>query len=203
MNVLVAYENSLSREFACHHLANSDPGLSIFTAASLAQSISVANGCDQLGVVALDLEMPDMDGLNGLRQFTRLCRHNPVLALMGPHHRAITARELVSAGGAGFLPYHLSADALLGALRLLHAGERFIPADMAVGRSGSTGLIVLTNREREVLHGIRSGQSNKEIASDLSLSEVTVKHHIKSLRGKLGARNRAHAVCLADELQLS
>lgn len=203
MNVLVAYENSLSREFACHHLAHSDPGLSILTAASLAQSIAVANGCETLGVVALDLEMPDMDGLNGLRQFSRNCRHSPVLALMGSHHHAVTARELIAAGGAGFLPYHLSADALLGALRLLHAGERFIPAEMAVGRSGSTGPIALTNREREVLHGIRSGQSNKEIASDLSLSEVTVKHHIKSLRGKLGARNRAHAVCLADDLQLS
>ena len=203
MNVLVAYENSLSREFACHHLANSDPGLSIVTAASLEQSISVANGCDQLDVVALDLEMPDMEGLNGLRRFSRQCRHSPVLALMGPDHQAVTVRELIAAGGAGSLPYHLSAAALLGAVRLLQAGERFIPAEMVVGRSGSTGLIVLTNREREVLHGIRAGQSNKEIASDLSLSEVTVKHHIKSLRGKLGARNRAHAVCLADELQLS
>ena len=203
MNVLVAYENSLSREFACHHLANSDPGLSIVAAASLTQSIAVANRCAELAVVALDLEMPDMDGLNGLRQFARGCRHSPALALMGPHNHAVTARELIAAGGAGFLPYHLSADALLGALRLLHAGERFIPAEMSIGRSGPTGLIALTNREREVLHGIRSGQSNKEIASDLSLSEVTVKHHIKSLRGKLGARNRAHAVCLADELQLS
>ena len=69
MNVLVAYEKPES-EFACHHL-NSDPGLSIVTAASLEQSISVANGCDQLDVVALDLEMPDMEGLNGLRRFSR------------------------------------------------------------------------------------------------------------------------------------
>lgn len=203
MKILVAYENSLSREFARHHLAIADPGLSILTASSLDQSISVANGCDHLGVVALDVEMPDMDGLNGLRRFMRSCRHSPVLALMGPDIRAVTARELIAAGGAGFLPYHLSADALLGALKLLHAGERFIPSEMAVGRSGAIGTIALTNREREVLHGIRSGQSNKEIAGELSLSEVTVKHHIKSLRGKLGARNRAHAVCLADELQLS
>ena len=50
--------------------------------------------------------------------------------------------------------------------------------------------------------GLRSGLSNKEIANNLSLSEVTVKHHIKSLRGKLGARNRVRAVCRANELDI-
>ena len=57
-------------------------------------------------------------------------------------------------------------------------------------------------REHDVLSGLPSGLSNKEIADNLSLSEVTVKHHIKSLRGKLGARNRVHAVCRANELDI-
>ena len=57
-------------------------------------------------------------------------------------------------------------------------------------------------REHDVLSGLRSGLSNKEIADNLSLSEVTVKHQIKSFRGKLGARNRVHAVCRADELDI-
>ncbi len=50
-------------------------------------------------------------------------------------------------------------------------------------------------REHNVLSGLRPGLSNKDIADNLSLSEITVKHHIKSLRGKLGARNRVYAVC--------
>jgi DNA-binding NarL/FixJ family response regulator len=58
----------------------------------------------------------------------------------------------------------------------------------------------LTGRERDVLNGLLSGQSNKEIARKHGLSEVTIKHHLKSLRSKLGARNRTHAVCRAIEL---
>ena len=60
----------------------------------------------------------------------------------------------------------------------------------------------LTRREHDMLSGLRAGLSNKEIADKLQLSEVTVKHHVKSLRGKLGARNRVHAICCAIELQI-
>ena len=71
---------------------------------------------------------------------------------------------------------------------------------MAIGGAGPS--IDLTRREHYVLAGLRAGMSNREIADLLALSEVTVKHHIKSLRGKLGARNRLHAVCRANELQI-
>ena len=54
-----------------------------------------------------------------------------------------------------------------------------------------------------VLNGLLSGQSNKEIARTHGLSEVTSKHHLKSLRSKLGARNRTHAVCRAIELGIA
>ena len=101
----------------------------------------------------------------------------------------ITASALIAAGGAGFLPYHMSPDALLGALRVLAAGERYLPANIMVRRGVPAGDIILTMREHDVLLGLWSGLSNKEIADNPSLSEVTVKHHIKSLRGKLGARN--------------
>ena len=58
----------------------------------------------------------------------------------------------------------------------------------------------LTGREHDVLSGLLAGSFNKEITRNLSLSEVTIKHHLKSLRSKLGARNRTHAVCRAIEL---
>ena len=61
----------------------------------------------------------------------------------------------------------------------------------------------LTGRERDVLNGLLAGQSNKEIAREHGLSEVTIKHHLKSLRSKLRARNRTHAVCRAIELGIA
>ena len=203
MRMILAYENSLSRDFAAHYLAGSDPMLDIHSAASLAQSIALANRLDRLDVVALDLGLQDLDGLAGLRRFKRDCRHDVPVVLTGARPGSITVSLLASAGGAGFLPYHMSAEALIGALRLVAAGERYVPAEMVTTRGVPQSGITLTMRERDVLSGLRSGLSNKEIADNLSLSEVTVKHHIKSLRGKLGARNRVHAVCRANELDIT
>ena len=202
MRLLLAYENGLSRDFASRHLGVADPDVAITTAASLGESLELANRLSSLDAVALDLEMPDMEGLTGLRQFRRKCRHSAPIAVMHSQPGVITASRLIAAGGAGFLPYHMSPEALLGALRVLAAGERYLPADMVIGRGMAPGDIMLTMREHDVLSGLRSGLSNKEIADNLSLSEVTVKHHIKSLRGKLGARNRVHAVCRANELDI-
>ena len=119
---------------------------------------------------------------------------------MDAQPKSVSVTDLVAAGGAGFLPYSLTEDAFLGALRLIMAGERYVPVDMALVSAGPA--IDLTRREHDVLAGLRAGMSNSEIADLLALSEVNVKHHIKSLRGKLGARNRLHAVCRANELQI-
>ena len=200
MDVLVALENSFSGDFAQHHVARSDPEMKIVTAGSLEQALSLANQADRLGAAALDLQMPDMEGLQELRRFRRDCRHRIPVAVMDSQPKAVSVADLVAAGGDGFLPYNLTADAFLGALRLIMAGARYAPVEMAIGGAGPS--IDLTRREHDVLAGLRAGMSNREIADLLALSEVTVKHHIRSLRGKLGARNRLHAVCRANELQV-
>jgi two-component system nitrate/nitrite response regulator NarL len=205
MRVLLAFENSLSRDFAQNHLVQNhqmiaDAGLTVLTAASLAEALVVANKTDMLAAAVLDLQMPDMKGLQGLRQFRRGCRHRLPVAVMDARPNTVSVADLTAAGAAGFLPYSLNPGAFLGALRLLVAGERYIPVDMITATPPLT--IDLTRREHDVLAGLRRGLSNRAIAKSLSLSEVTVKHHIKSLRGKLGARNRLHAVCRANELQI-
>ena len=85
---------------------------------------------------------------------------------------------------------------------MVAAGEVYVPVEMMAADSPITPRSQgwLTGRERDVLNGLLSGQSNKEIARKHGLSEVTIKHHLKSLRSKLGARNRTHAVCRAIEL---
>jgi len=205
MRILLAFENSLSRDFAQNHLAQNhlvaaDHGLVIMTAASLAEALVLANEAPGLDVVALDLQMPDMQGLQGLRRFRRECRHRVPVAVMDSRSDTVSIADLTAAGAPGFLPYSLGPEAFLGALRLLAAGERYIPVDMM--KMPPPLSIDLTRREHDVLAGLRGGLSNRDIARSLSLSEVTVKHHIKSLRGKLGARNRLHAVCRANELQI-
>ena len=88
---------------------------------------------------------------------------------------------------------------------MINVGEVYVPAEILAQEEqvNRTGRHWLTGRERDVLNGLLSGQSNKEIARTHGLSEVTIKHHLKSLRSKLGARNRTHAVCRAIELGIA
>lgn len=78
-----------------------------------------------------------------------------------------------------------------------------MPTDMIADDALRSNNQFLTGREHDVLSGLLTGSSNKEIAHNLSLSEVTIKHHLKSLRSKLGARNLTHALCRAIKLGIS
>ena len=119
---------------------------------------------------------------------------------------ALTSYRIFDAhGSSGYLPYSLGSAAILAAVRVLAAGETYIPVEMMAQSETMRDKVpnYLTRRERDVLNGLLAGQSNKEIARIHNLSEVTIKHHLKSLRSKLGARNRTHAVCRAIELGIA
>ena len=102
----------------------------------------------------------------------------------------------------GYIPKNIGIKAFYSAITLMAEGEIFLPADHGSHRSENSFLPNnwLTGREQDMLAGLLAGKSNKEIACKHGLSEVTVKHHLKSLRGKLGAKNRTHTVCRAIEL---
>jgi ATP/maltotriose-dependent transcriptional regulator MalT len=95
------------------------------------------------------------------------------------------------------LTSYRTAIAMLLGLRRDADAAKLADENMMVGKDHLTG------REHDVLSGLFAGSSNKEIARSLNLSEVTIKHHLKSLRSKLGAKNRTHAVCRAIELGIS
>ena len=81
-------------------------------------------------------------------------------------------------------------------------GEVYMPLEFLNDESADQLDVNLTPRERDVLLGITEGKSNKEIARDLDIQEVTVKLHVKTLSRKLGARNRTHAAMLGRDLGL-
>lgn len=201
MNIHFAYANSLSRNFARHHLAGSESDISVTTSGSLAAAIEATNTLETLDAVMLDMQMPDMNGLQGLRNFRHSCRHKAPIALTAASMDTLSSDNIMGAGAAAFLPYDMEPDALVTVLRLIIAGVSFMPAAMRT-RQDRDKQLYLTRREQDMLDGLRAGLSNQEIADYWQLSVVTVKHHIKSLRSKLGARNRVHAVCRAIELQI-
>ena len=203
MRILFGYANGVCRDFVQNHLLNDLSKIQVMTASTLGQSIEMAGDAKDLDVVALDLNMPDMNGVQGISPMRKVFKKDVPIALMDHALNQKQMRDALRVGAAGFLPYSMASDALLSALRLIASGEIFIPVtdtDNVQFTKSSPKEKFLSSREREVLDGLLSGHSNRQIADRIGLSEVTIKYHLKSLRSKLGARNRTHAALRAIEL---
>lgn len=103
----------------------------------------------------------------------------------------------LQAGARGYLLKGMDTDELLSAIRTVHSGKSRIPAPVAERLAERMSAPKLTDRETEVLRLIVGGNSNKEIAAALFISEATVKTHINSLLGKLGVSDRTQAATTA------
>ena len=101
-------------------------------------------------------------------------------------------------GAAGFVPKTMGAKSMVFAVKFMIAGEKFAPFEFLF-KDKAENPFGLSGREKEVLIGICAGKSNKEIARDLELQEVTVKMHVRSLTAKMAAKNRTHAAMIARE----
>jgi two-component system NarL family response regulator len=143
-------------------------------------------------VLLLDLKMPGMDGLEVVQT---LCAAHPearivILTTYGGDEDIFRS---LKAGAKGYLLKDAPRQQILEAIRTVHAGGRYLPAAIVSKVAEHALQPELTGREREVLQGMARGASNKEIGLALSISEGTVKTHVKAILAKLGARNRAEA----------
>jgi DNA-binding NarL/FixJ family response regulator len=106
-------------------------------------------------------------------------------------------QRAMRAGASAYMLKSMPKTELLEVVRLVHAGRRHIPAEVAARLAEHLGEETLTARELEVLRLIRDGNRNKQIAEQLAIAETTVNFHIKNLVAKLGANDRTHAVTIA------
>ena len=111
----------------------------------------------------------------------------------------VQAQRALKAGAAGYLLKSTLGPSLIDTIRLVHAGRRHIPADVAQEIALHATDSALSGRELGVLALVAKGQSNKEIAFALAISEDTVKAHMKSLFAKLHVDDRTEAVTLAHK----
>jgi DNA-binding NarL/FixJ family response regulator len=157
-------------------------------------------------IVLLDLEMPEMDGLEVLEHLRR--EHPQVKAIVftafDTDERIVGA---VKAGAKGYLLKGAPSQELFQAIRTVSAGgsllQPVVASKLIDHVSGASeqklqqGTLPLTARERQVLEQLALGKTNKEIALELVISERTVKFHVSSIFAKLGVGNRTEAVTIA------
>ncbi len=147
-------------------------------------------------VTLMDLRLPNKNGVDAITEIRREFPAARVIVLTTFDGDEDIYRAL-QAGAKGYLLKGMNADELTEAIRVVHAGKSRIPAVVAERLAERMGGPSLTGRELEVLKRIVSGRSNKEIASDLFISEATVKTHINSILSKLGVSDRTQAATTA------
>jgi DNA-binding NarL/FixJ family response regulator len=158
-----------------------------------------AQGDADLALV--DLNMPGMDGVAGLRRLRAAAPTLPVVVASGQEDAA-TIRAVLAAGAVGFIPKSERSEVLLGALRLVQSGGTYVPSRL-LNAPPAAAAPELTPRQLDVLHLLLRGEPNKLIARELGLTEGTVKIHIAAILRVLHARNRTEAVVRARALGIA
>ena len=197
MRLLIADDHDLVRDTVAAFLSASGVE-QVQSAPTLDDALKLVDGHAPFDLILLDYYMPGMNGVQGIRRMVAAAGGAPVAVISGNVSREL-AELSERAGAVGFVPKTLGAKAMVSAVRLMAKGERFHPLGLlnAENSAAVEGQQALTRREVDVLRGLAEGLSNKEIARELDLQEVTVKLHVKTLSRKLGARNRTHAAMIA------
>ncbi len=154
--------------------------------------------------VVLDLNLPDVSGLDGVVRMRQAVPNTPVLVVSSLSDQRVI-RGALQAGATAFLPKHAEREAFCEAFDLIARGEphpsRAIldsgaatPSEAAVAR-----LALLTKQQARILQLVCAGLMNKQIAYELSIAETTVKAHVTAIMRKLGVQTRMQAVLLAQE----
>lgn len=160
-------------------------------------------------VILLDMRMPEMDGMEVLRQLRKNGFRNPIVMLTTSSDERDLVESLRS-GAQGYLLKDMEPDQLVLALRDIVSGKTVVAPDLApvlarvvqgenIAPDEESPFSKLTPRENEILVLLAEGQSNKVIARNLGISDGTVKLHVKSILRKLGVHSRVEAAVIAVE----
>ena len=146
-------------------------------------------------VTLMDLQMPDMNGIDAITSIRSEFPEARVIVLT-TYSGDVNVSRALKAGARGYLLKSLLRRELLDTIRIVHAGQKRIPSELAAQLADHLADDSLTVREIEVLQLIGAGNANKLIADQLSITEETVKGHVKNILSKLAANDRTHAVTI-------
>ena len=147
-------------------------------------------------VTLIDLRMPRLSGVDVIQR-VRMETPQARFIVLTTYDGDEDIYRALQAGAKAYLLKGMTTEELISTIRTVHAGRSHIPPAIAQKLAERMGTEELTPRESDVLEQIVYGKSNKEIATELDVSEATVKTHINSLLGKLGVTDRTQAATAA------
>jgi DNA-binding NarL/FixJ family response regulator len=147
-------------------------------------------------ITLMDLQMPLMSGTDAIAAI-RVDFPNARIIVLSTYSGDAQAVRALKAGASGYLLKSMVRKELAETIRSVHAGRKKIPSEIAIKMAEHHGDDALTGREIEILQQVAAGNANKMIANNFSISEQTVKAHMRSILSKLSANDRTHAVTIA------
>lgn len=211
MKLLLADDHSLFREgirMVLESLAG-EP-LTVVEASDFPQVLARVRASNDIDVALVDLAMPGMDGLSAIGAIRRAAPDLYLVVVSASEDPQVVRRAL-DAGAHGYISKSAGSAEMMKGIRSVLEGDIFVAppvsaADIAPPRPGDFDAerlrTLLTPRQRDVLAMLRQGKSNKEVARDLNLAEITVKLHVTAILRSLGCENRTQAAILAAKMGL-
>lgn len=203
MKILLTDDHKLVRAGLVLVLKQMESGADLIEAGTGREAVASAQAHPDLDLVLMDLDLPDGSGLEALTAINAGNPTLPVVILSALDDQAMVARAM-ELGARGFIPKTASGEVMINSLRLVLSGGICLPpgyGDLSRGELDAE-LPNLTQRQLEVLRLMAQGNSNKEIARELGISENTVRVHISAIISALDATNRTEAAYSAMRLGL-
>lgn len=195
IRILCVDDHPLLREGIITVIKNQPDMVVVAEAATGRESIKMFRA-HRPDVTLMDLRLPDMSGIDALIAI-RADFPNARIMILTTFEGDVEIQRSIAAGAAGYTLKSMPPKELVDAIRRVHAGKKNIPPVVAAQLAEHLGEEALTSREIEVLQQIAGGNRNRDIADILSITEETVKVHVKHIMEKLGASDRTQAVAIA------
>lgn len=205
MKILIADDHALFREALRQVVQRLGDDVTVLEAQDWNAAVEMGRQNPDIALALVDLKMPGMHEFAGLDAFLLLTETVPVV-VVSASESVFDMQRVFNAGAMGFVAKNETMDVFLGALRLVLSGGFYVPQKLiqrpvsVENRPDGAALFGLTPRQFEVLKVMLHCKSNKEIAVELNLSEVTVKVHISAIFKTLNVTNRLQAIQLAQNL---
>ncbi len=211
--ILIADDHPMIREAISGAIQQAFEGSTVDETDCLDAAMAYAEQNPDTDLILLDLNMPGMDGLNGIVALRTAHPDIPVVVLSAEEEKSVVLKS-VTYGAVGFITKSMGRDKITAALQQILEGQIYLPPDIirktdegSSHRNRNNGpsidpdlISTFTRRQLLVFEHMAKGKSNKEIGYDLNIAETTVKAHVSAILRKLNVHSRLKAILCAKDI---